>query len=218
MKKELTAVGLALVLSTTSQAAGSVPFGLRGVQLGITLAEFQAIPVPPDEGEADRQSIDQQFHVRAAATFYRTECDAPRPDVTCKWMIHERGADFGSQERTAIGNGSGYIDFEFVDAPDGNKRLAQIAVQSNMVQFSDLSAAYTAKYGQPRTATSQVQNGYGASFDQQAMTWSNDVSDIVMRTRCGQVDWLCITYSDFALEAIVADQKKKAAAAAASGL
>lgn len=217
--------GIAIVAGilgpTTLQASAVDRYSLKGVQLGITLDEFKAIPVPEDFSTASEEASLREFHGPPLQRRMEVNCRPAENTLRCEWVKIDkvRGRpEYPIQSYTPIGNRYGQIEFEFTGAADGQQRLARMQISMKMPSFEDMLAAYKEKFGAPREVTSPVQNGYGASFDQKIFTWSNGVSSIEMRTLCGSINDLCIVYRDPALEAAIDDLATKKAKAAASGL
>lgn len=170
----------------TKRAA--TPYSMRGVELGITIDEFRALPIPPGNSGA------YNAPVAACEPFIRW--------MKCNWVeTSSSGVPRHSPAFTPVGDGGGYADFLFTPSPDGQLRLMRIELKSNMQYLAGMLDPFVKKYGNPQIKSGIAQNGYGASFSQQTMTWSNGVSEIVMETLCGRVDFLCLNYSHKALEA-----------------
>ena len=212
------AIAVAGGVGSPLHASDTSPYEFKGVTLGITLTEFQAIPAPDDYYAAASAKINAQFKVKAHASKPEPSCTTRGEILVCQWVINDTKYGGSEQEVTPISNGNGRADFEFASAPGDQKRLARIVVRSNETWWDDFEGAYTVKYGQPKKAQSQVQNGYGADFDQTTLTWSNGVSDIVMVSRCDKIDQLCITYSDKALTSALSQVQRKGAVEGASNL
>lgn len=215
------AVAASILGPTTLQASVADRYSLKGVQLGITLDEFKAVPVPEDIGTASEEANLRQFRSPPLQRRMEANCRPAENVLRCEWVKIDnvRGRPgYPIQSYTPIGNRWGQIEFDFVGAADGQQRLARMQISMKMPAFEDMLAAYKEKFGAPREVTIPVQNGYGASFDQKTFTWSNGASSIEMRTLCGSINDLCIVYKDPALQAAIDDLATKKAKAAASGL
>ena len=79
------------------------------------------------------------------------------------------------------------------------------------VGFSKLSEAFIEKYVTPKQTEDSVQNGYGASFQNITLTWTNNVSEIVMQSRCSSIDTMCAVFSDTRLQKDLEANEKAAA-------
>jgi len=203
---------LALALVTVSfpvagNTADDQPYAMRGVQLGITIDEFRSFPPPAhkdfvrsapvcsnDPGETYEFVIDD-----VARRLGEQDChwvgDIPMPSFPNAPPLH-------TEMPVKLGDGYGQPEFRFFPAADGTLRLMQISVSSHVTYWDAFLAAYSEKYGKPSTTTEVVQNGYGASFDKLTATWANEVSTIVLVSRCDKIDDVCISYTDLPLNGL----------------
>lgn len=188
MKRLMVGLVSTLAIAGAGQAATPEPYSMRGVDLGITLAEFKAITPPEQEGVTGG--------VKTVGS--QAACTAGVTKTTCQWegfLADDRYKRVRSPIFNELGDGGGYAEFEFAPAPDGQQRLVRINVQSNMQYLNGMLPAFMTKYGKPDSQTTPVQNGFGAKYASETMTWSNRVSTIVMETRCGEAQFLCVTYT-----------------------
>lgn len=197
------------VITGPVSAQNDQPYSLKGVELGMTLEQFQAVPVPPEVGEDSEDDSRKRFKLPPLNRVYRQACSPRGAVLVCQWVKANDPRAYAGQMRTPFASGSGYIDFHFIET-GGEKRLAKMDVQSNMVQFHDLLSSYRAKYGEAEESSSSVQNSLGASFVQETFKWSRGENVIEMRTMCGRIDYLCLTYTNRPLQAL-ADQAKQRA-------
>lgn len=174
-----------LMLAAVPAFAEEAPFSMRSVQLGISLAEFQAIgALPPARGAT-------------ALRNQRPECRSDGLGMSCEW----KGDD---QYRTNVpvyvelGDGGGYPTFEFYPS-EGQQRLVRIRVESNMNALAGMLPAFTSRFGPAETKQHQATTGAGITLEATTYRWVNATSEIVMETRCGQVNFLCVTYTHLGL-------------------
>lgn len=173
---------LALMLMASTLPASEEPYGLRGAFVGMTLDEFESVTIPTDSNDARRLAPE-------------TVCQDRGAKMVCQWhggIIGSALPNQKSQMFTAIGDGGGYIDFEFIKR-DGEQLLAKISVRSNMKYLEGMLAPMSEVYGEPSIESEIVQNGYGAQFEKQTFSWVNSVSSITLETRCGRLNSLCLT-------------------------
>jgi hypothetical protein len=179
------------------------PFSLKGVQVGISMAEFKSIPVPIEFGRDGEEASRKRFNLPPLERTLTQECVKLARGLICQWVKIDKPpkgmSSSAMQVRTPVGGASGYFDFQFVTGLDGIERLAQIAVRSGNNQFGKLSAALIEKYGEPNQTVGEVENGYGATYDALTLSWANQTSEIVLKTRCGSIDDMCLTVSHLGL-------------------
>jgi hypothetical protein len=214
-----------IALSVPASAyAADEPYALKGVQLGITLEEFKAIPVPIEMGRDGEEKSRKEFRLPPLKRTLTQKCSDQALVLQCQWVQIDQNTGLPSlsgqaqQIRTQFGDISGYFSFDFVSAPDGQRRLARIHVRANNQPVGGLLEALTVKYGQPVQSLGQVQNGYGATFEKLTMKWSNTVSQIEVQTRCPELNSLCVDYTHPGLLASTAAPRREAARRAADDL
>ncbi len=150
----------------------------------MTLDAFESVTIPTDSNDARRLAPE-------------TVCEESGAKLICQWHAGTIGSvlpDRKSQMFTAIGDGGGYVDFEFI-THNGERKLAKIIVRSNMEYLDGMLIPMSDVYGTPTIESEIVQNAYGAQFEKQTFFWANSVSSITLETRCGRLNLLCLAIS-----------------------
>ena len=168
---------------------------MRSVQLGITLAEYRSLgPPPPTRGST-------------ALRNQHPDCHPDGAGMSCEWK-GDTGYQTNFPVYVELGDGGGYPTFEFYPS-DGTQRLVRIRVRSNMDALPGMLPAFTTRFGSPETTEGNATTGAGVTLAKTTYRWSNSVSEIVMETRCGQVNFLCVTYAHLGLATAQADAEKR---------
>ncbi|GGE97861.1 hypothetical protein [Sphingomonas prati] len=177
---------------------------MRGIPLGITLAEYRAITPFSDNGYINPRSACSDQPMPDGV---RLE-DVPPHDtevgvVSCQWFSDMPGLSFKMVTRhfIALGEGSGPPGFAFIS--DGRaQRLFRIGFKANSDYYAGIHAALFQNYGAPKVVTSIFLTQAGGQFPNATSTWDNGVSSIVLEQRCGQTDRYCLTYRHKALSQV----------------
>lgn len=178
--------------ATPAPAASAKPFAMRGVELGITLDAFRALPVIADDGETDLQTLCQGDTLPRFAHFDDVRSDDRAAGIlSCQWF----GSQFGSFSTLYIdlGTGKGPPVFDFIDDA-GIKRLFRIRVFANSEYAPGILDALTRNYGKPVVRTAPFQTLAGATFTQTRSTWTNGASSISFLEPCRQLQRYCLEY------------------------
>lgn len=77
-----------------------------------------------------------------------------------------------------------FFVYQFVD-----NRLYEILITIDHKNYGKVISGVKEKYGEPSTSrTETYQNGFGAKFDGEILTWANSVSDITVLERAAKLD------------------------------
>jgi hypothetical protein len=203
-------------------------FSFRGIPLGITLAEFRAIPFPDLKrwpgvqpicsGDEEASHLTVPLSVggllgKAGVTickYYKPGEPIAGIGLLSKW--DEWAPDFAG-----IGNYD--TVFFFCSTGDGQQRLYSILIQPSAEHFETIRAAIIARYGDPAKVQSEtVQNGLGAKFERVNLFWESAASTLTLQNPGDTLNSMVVSYSHLHLSDEVEKAKKSAAKAAAGKL
>ena len=185
-------------------------FDLRGIQLGISLAEFKALPYPDQKPNVPARAfctgdpVPERSYIRMDV--YDT--DKAIGIIKCNHFDFKKSYAESTippawREATLrVATIETYMTYEFIpDAtPQRTPRLFRISVRSNVRYWDTFWRGFTAKYGPPeKKIDGTVQNRMGAVFDDVTVTWRNAESSITMFKRVGRIDATSIIYEHTAL-------------------
>lgn len=170
--------------ANVAQGQSREPYDMRGIQLGITLAELRAAQLPSEPGKTD---LDIECNTEE---LQRQACYLTSKSAT---------TGYSSRHETTLGDARGKVFFNFIRDSNKQLRLNEISFTADMDQLDGVLDPMFEKYGSPDVSEQAVENGYGATFDQYQVHWSNQVSSIELVTRCGKVHRFCIFYTHKAL-------------------
>lgn len=191
------------------------PFALRGVELGITLDQFKAIPVPADDGETETQTWCTDQTLPRQLSYWQPSPQEMGPIITCEWFSKQSFSVLGvSNHFLSLGEGKGVATFRFVEK-EGAWRLFQISVKANNQYYPAIADALTRKYGAGKTTTEPFQTRSGDMFDNDITVWKNSLSSIRLEERYGERDRYLLTYRDEALSKLVDAEIERSRALAA---
>jgi|CXWL01.1.fsa_nt_gi hypothetical protein len=178
-----------------AQAGASAPYDFKGVQLGITLEEFRAAPIP-----ADVQSANAGNSVSVECAAGRREAEG---EASCHWSV--RGRHGAQYARVVIGRDEGTASFSFVRDAVGELRLSTILLSSRVESLPIIQAALVERFGPPQqTARGEVVTGLGVSVAQAQITWRSAVSSIFLESPSGSLRSLMVVYE----HALLAEQEQ----------
>jgi hypothetical protein len=111
--------------------------------------------------------------------------------------------------------GGSFVKLEYVDAepvfeffrPNEKEkyRLARVGIETWSQAFDRIVAAFRERFGQPTTEhASQVQNAFGAMFQNSRLEWRNGMSSILMQQRTNNIEKMMIAYSHLELSTAAA--------------
>ncbi len=192
-----------LACAASVASAGSVtrtaaaPYAMRTIPLGITLAEYRAIPPFSDNGDRNPRSAcsDQPMPIGVTGLESVPARDREVGVITCQWFSEVAGIPYKLVMRhfIALGEGKGPPSFAFIE--DGSEqRLFRISFMANGEYYAGINAALLQKYGAPEVVDSVFLTEAGTRFPNVTSTWDNGVSSITLEQRCGRTDRYCLTY------------------------
>jgi len=185
--------GLLLPSAVMAAAPKDRPFSLRGVELGITLAQFRAIPVPSDGAHYINA------HVRCSddgsGKVFISSRDRADGLVDCRWYSSDATTKsmYVFEHWIDIGTGKGQPTFRFMSI-NGELRLFRISLHANNQYHAGILDALTRGYGAPKDTLEPVQNKAGANYTSLTSVWDNGFSRITLIQRCDRIDWYCLDY------------------------
>jgi len=181
-----------ILFSTPAQS--SEPYGLKGDLMGMSLTEF-------------RQKHHREFPATVTykgSTIIAPWCSDTRKDqnslalVSKDWyfdagLINCR-LDYPFEDKTTTigGVAQSKVIYQFVD-----EKLFMIVSEFSTVDFEKVSAAFSAKYGSPKTDAVKVyQNRFGANFTGVVTEWDNGVSFITLTETDGKIGSSTVVIGD----------------------
>lgn len=113
----------------------------------------------------------------------------------CNYYEPMNGTKLLVEHSPALDGDSG-VEFKFIKSDEKDQpRLAIITVLFSQSRFADYISAYISKYGKPnKVEVEQLQNGFGAKFSSQKMTWNNSTGAIYLVQRHEKLDRSQIVY------------------------
>jgi len=189
------------------------PLGLRGINLGMTLAEVRKLG-HPDKPAGKIELVCTGDELGAELDFDLEPFGKPHVaagmkvcsfQVLGKYRIRDAAMDVAGHD--AI------VRFFFTpksDTPATSERLFNISVSSNTANFHEMFLALLRKYGEAKT--DRKVSGGKTRRDVRMLEWGNDRNGIFMIevSDTGPGDTLEIAYSDFTLLKLVEGLAEKA--------
>ena len=209
-------VGLGLLLSLLGPAnAQDESHAFRGFKLGMTADEFRKIP-HPDQSKS--WLAKRKLKVFCTGDPVRKDRIIGPPEVMLTDAEQKAGiikctyADDHLSSVDVTVDGIGSSRFEFFRPNDKEPyRLYSILVLLPERMFKEVSEAFTDKLGKPTgEATQEVQNNFGAKFENRMLVWKNSVSFVMLQQRSGRVDTTAVIYTHDALSTAAEMQAKQA--------
>lgn len=212
-----TVMAFAMSHTTYAEMPKGRPFSMRGVELGITLAEFWATPVVSDSDHKNLQRWCTHNDLPKGIWFNNvTDEETSDGIISCQWFSAMKSTSSLnlSQHWVELGAGKGPPTFQFIQDA-GVWRLFRIKFYANNEYYPGIADALTRNYGVPKDKVEPFQTLAGSMFTSTTSQWSNGISSITLVQRCAHLERYCLTYDHTALskiyQAIV--EKRKAAAA-----
>lgn len=205
--RQITAVSLVALTSNASSISAEVPgghpFAMRGVELGISLAEFKAIPVIND----DDRYTNLQVHCSGDPAMKQDYIAGFSIDdlrdgiIACEWQSQLKSLrwDVPSRHWIKLGTGMGQPTFLFIKTADG-PRLFRIWIYANNEYYPGILDALARNYGLPANKVEPFQTKAGQNYTSTTSTWNNGLSTITLIERCGHLERYCLIYDHAALK------------------
>ena len=162
-------------------------YDFRGAALGMSLAEFQALP--PLSGDA------------GAGSCYEPPATAPDQELECT-----RAGDNPFPESTTL------ISYRFTAASGGAPhRLFRIQITGKTYNYPDALLGLRDRWGEPKDVVKgNVGNLLGATVEKVTFTWRRRYETVTATMPCGGMDTYCIDYVDVVGEAKAAEDARQA--------
>lgn len=194
--------GLSLLLGLLGPAsAQDEPFAFRGYKLGITIDEFRRAP-HPDKAQSWMAKTSPKVLCTGESIpkgryepfgLYLPESRKKAGVVRCTHV------DWNTtlQEFNVTIGGYGQSAFQFFrNSPSEPYRLFSIVIRLPEKMFKEVADAYLDKLGKPEMdKVSEIQNRFGAKFENRNLIWSNAVSDLYLEQRSGQIDSTVVVFT-----------------------
>jgi hypothetical protein len=220
----LSRYALLLLVAVTCGQSALVPavaaesYSLRGIRLGILLADFKIMQTPDQNiwpGAKPLCSDDPAGRTLGALSAGRliglSPAESKAGVVRCSFFRESEGAP--ATAGIMVAGAKSDISFVFVPDSTGALRLARMSATSASSNYDSIRAALRKKYGQPQS----VMRGYaydaaGGKLVDETMRWSDGVGDILLdqREENVNVELMSLEYSD---EVLVAEGMKRLEAA-----
>lgn len=179
----------------------SSPFSMRGVELGITIDQFKAMPIPNDgDRYEDLQAPCTNDESSLAKKIYGSSEDQALGIVECQWFSKDTLVPFvsASEHWIAIGQGKGQPIFRFIES-QGSLRLFEITFFANNQYHPAILDALTRGYGAPQKKVEPFNTKVGGEFSSLTSVWDNGPSAITLIERCRHLERYCMSYRHKAL-------------------
>jgi len=183
----------------------SVLYDFKGARLGMTFAEFQAMPAPTNPVDSWSSAKNQPERIicsgdtypngKPVDTVYVSKTEAALGIKSCKYARAYKLSfgDYWNTESSGINIGSWEVRDVTYDFLDG--RLAKIEINSNKNLFSDVVDGLTAKFGPPtKRVDDTTQNKAGATFPHTELYWINPAATIYVETPFTKIDNMYVSY------------------------
>lgn len=188
-----------------STARPAVYYDFKGARLGMSLAEWRAMPIIAQNPLASMPlSSIRMGEVRAicagdpgvdsSTMSYRSSAEAKANVLICGYVFPETigSSTMWMPASIPIGelSASG-VEYKFMDG-----RLYEISITGNAGLLGEVMSGLQAKWGNPTTIISDTtQNKAGATFPHTVKTWVNSVAIIRLETPFSRIDDLNVSYS-----------------------
>jgi hypothetical protein len=215
----LMLAALLLASATTTQAQSRNlpnPLGLRGINLGMTLADVRKLRHP----DADQQKSDVKVSLTCAGEPAATAIGLVRPpdsaldgtDIAlCRFYTEDKDGIRDMPMNVGGHDAQVVLWFTPEKLPSATAaRLYQITVLANPIDFDSLAEAYQSKFGETTIATMPVS---GNSQPIRVLLWNNAVHRLTLLERMA-IDGFAggrtmVMYTDLMVEEVVKGTGKK---------
>ena len=199
--------------STASASTTDVPFDFRGAKLGMTLADFRAMPFPDPESRSLGAGLAKTVKLvctgdQLGETYdpiYVSPIEASVGAIDCAWMLPPDAKRYQfTWTRAYVDVGeytSIHVEYRFAPSASGELALRQIAISLSTKAFQETVAGLRTRFGAPAAEVQgKVQNGIGNSFDSTTVEWKNSVSSLVVIERAGTINEMGMLYTNIPLD------------------
>lgn len=227
MKKGLC-FPIIIVLLNCSLAHSVLATGLKQYTLGMTLSEMKKLPAPvradyPKDKfffACDGDKFGKALDLKAWPRMTVRSDLAAIGVILCGYVQRHSESGMNSYAGYSIpiaGGPTAELTFFFMPEDQAKERkLLEIRAELSSRDYASIRGPMLAKYGNPDgTDNATAVNGFGATYNDEVLTWSLPGARIVLRELDGNVNTSSITYTDLDLEErvneLLLDAAKKAA-------
>ncbi len=193
---------LAVSLSTVAALSRAAePYALRGIRLGMLLADFKILPHPDRDSAPEARPLCSDDPA-AGAAISASKAESKVGIVRCAYF-HE-GTNPPAPAGLIVVGAKADVTFVFVPDSKGGLRLAWMRAATASDHYASIRAALLKKYGQPKSKMQGfVHDAAGTTLVDETLRWSNGASDIQLdqRDEGADIQVMSIEYSDEALAA-----------------
>ena len=194
-------IAIAFVLTTGFGAQAAEPFAIRGIALGILLADFKIAPAPDRQRVPDARPAcsdarpAQTLDPAAEAALRLSAVESSAGLVRCSYLRPENG----SLVPAGLVVAGAATQASFVFAPDaqGEMRLAAVRAEGSSADYDRVKSALMKRYGMPQTVIRGfAHDAAGTTLIDETARWSNGVSQIEIdqRLETEDVNHMAIEY------------------------
>ena len=206
-----------LLLTHVFSVAAAEPFRVRGIGLGVLLADFQILPVPDGDrspGASPVCSNDEPaapFSDAAKKLILVSGAEIKAGIVRCAYLQKESGTLVPAP--LLLAGVAMETSFLFVPDRQGAIRLAGVRAEGDSANYDRIKAALIKRYRAPQTIVRGfAYDSAGAKLQDELAQWNNSVSQIVLDQRLENenVQHMAVEYR---LEGLIDEAEKRLKAA-----
>jgi hypothetical protein len=161
------------------------PYDVKGDRLGMPLVYYKVKHRREIKGESRTAPFCSDQNPGFENPFLLYEPDMGKAGIVCATLHYP--FEMIQDEKvfpTIAGVKADTFVYKFID-----ERLYEIVISIDHDDYDTVIDAAEKKYGEPITAkTETYQNGFGAKFDGDVLTWANSASTITVLERAGKLD------------------------------
>ncbi len=209
-----------VLLAHICSAAAAAPFSLRGIGLGILLADFEIFPVPDSDRSPGAEPVCSNEKLTAPLSnaaknlVVPSEAEAKAGIVRCAYLHSQNGTLVPAP--LLIAGVATETTFVFVPDRQGAMRLAGARAECDSGNYERIKAALIKRYHPPQTIVRGfAYDSGGAKLQDELAQWNNGVSQIVLDQRLENenVQHMALEYRH---EALIEEAEKRLRAAGGS--
>ena len=215
-------IAIALLVTMGFGAEAAEPFAIRGIALGVLLADFRIAAVPDKQRFPDAKTVcsDERPSAplsQASQNMLRLgAAEAKAGFVHCAYLRPENG----SLAPAGLVVAGAVTQATFLFAPDaqGELRLIVVRGEGDSADYDRVKSALVKRYGMPQTVVRGfAQDAAGTKLIDETARWTNGVSQIEIdqRLETHDVNHMAIEYRHDGLVEEADKRLKKAGAAEA---
>ena len=209
-----------LLLAHAACAIAAEPFSLRGIGLGILLADYQIFPVPdrdrtPGVSPAcSNEDAAVPLSEAAKNLIAPSETEVKAGIIRCAYLHQENGTLVPAP--LLLAGAATEASFVFVPDRQGAMRLAGVRAECDSANYERIKAALIKRYRAPQTIVRGfAYDSGGAKLQDELAHWNNGVSQIVLDQRLEHenVQHMAVEYRH---DALIDEAEKRLKAAGGS--